>query len=214
MKKIFFSASTYSVPDLLENYISIIKEIKKNKAEVMLDWTKDWKTIAKEYNKSGIKNIKENDIFNIIDRKKYYQEHIKAIQGCDAIIAEVTKPTISVGYQLFYAISHKKPVLALYTGDKSSDLDTIKSIIDTDSPLIMFKKYNKKSLGSTIKSFIIKRENELKKFNFIISKDIDIYLDWLKSKQPSKSKSELLRDKIKNEIIINDNDFQLFLKSH
>ena len=213
MKKIFFSASTYAVPELLGNYLKIIKEIEKNDAKIILNWTKDWRAIAKQYKNKNKKEVKESDVLRIIDRKKFYAEHTQAIKKSNAVIAEVTKPTISVGYQLFYAVMHKKPVLALYEQGNEVDLKTIKSIINSESPLVLLKKYNKSSLPITIKNFIKKRNAQLKKFNFIISDEIEQYINWLKTKEPEKSRSELLREVILNEIIINDEDYQRHLNT-
>lgn len=212
MKKIFFSASTYAVPELIDNYLQIISAIEKNNAKVSLNWTKDWKDIAKKYKKEGKKEIEESDVLNIINRKKFFEEHLDAIIDCDALIAEVTKPTISVGYQIYFAIYNKKPILALYTDLENTNLRTIKSIVSINSPLVLFKKYNRKSLPQIIKNFIIKRNVNLKKFNFLISNEIEEYINWLKKQNPQMSRSELLRDKISNEIIIRDNKYQNFFK--
>ncbi|MBU2037079.1 nucleoside 2-deoxyribosyltransferase [Patescibacteria group bacterium] len=209
MKKVFFSASIYAIPELLENYLMIVKNIEASGSLVVSDWTKSWLVIAKKYKKMGKPRIKERDILKVIDREKLYEEHTKAIQECDVVIAEVTKPTITVGYQLFYAISHKKPVLALYSSEaKNIDLNTIKSIIYSGPPLILLKKYSSKSLPFTINNFLKKKREVLKKFNFIINEEIEKYLKWLNKKRPDKSMSDLLREKLMDEIIINDADFQ------
>ncbi|MBU4142739.1 nucleoside 2-deoxyribosyltransferase [Patescibacteria group bacterium] len=214
MKKVFFSASIYAIPELLENYLMIVKNIDASGSLVISDWTKSWLTIAKKYRKIGKQRIKERDILKVIDREKLYEEHTKAIQQCDVVVAEVTKPTITVGYQLFYALSHKKPVLALYSSEaKNIDINTIKSIIYSESPLILLKKYNSKSLPFTINNFLNKKKEVLKKFNFIINEEIEKYLKWLNKKRPDKSRSDLLREKLINEIITNDADFQNSLKT-
>lgn len=213
MKKVFFSASIYAAPELIENYLKIVKNINSSGSLVISDWTKSWQSIAKNHKKSGKQKIKESDILKIVDRGKLYEEHTKAIQQCDMVIAEVTKPTITVGYQLFYAISHKKPVLALYSGEvKDIDLSTIKSIIYSESPLISLKKYDSKSLPFIINNFINKKKEVLIKFNFIINKEIERYLKWLNKKKPDKSRSDLLREKLTDEIIINDTEFQNSIK--
>jgi len=212
MKKIFFSASTYAIPELIDNYLQIISESEKNNAKVSLDWIKDWKYVAKKYRKEGKNKIEEFDALNIVNRKKFFEEHLSAIMNCNALIAEVTKPTISVGYQIYFAIYNKKPILALYTDSENNNLQTIKSIININSPLVLFKKYNQKSLPQIIKSFIKKHDVNLKKFNFLISNEIEDYISWLKKQNPQMSRSELLRDKINDEIIIRDSKYQNYLK--
>ncbi len=214
MKQVFFSASTYSIPELLDNYLIIIDEIKKNNSITFLDWTKNWVEIAEKYKKKGKYKLEESDFLQIFDRKKLYEEHIVAIEKCDYIIAEVTRPTISVGYQLFHAILNKKPVLALYDAEaKNLDFKKIKSIINTESPLITFKKYRKKSLPRIIKHFIEKKSEILTKFNFVISEEVEKYIDWLSKKNPNRSKSELLRQRIIDEIVFNDEEYQDYINS-
>lgn len=213
MKKVFFSASIYAIPELIENYLEIVKNINSSGSLVISDWTKSWQTIAKNHKKTGKRKIKESDILKIIDRGKLYEEHTKAIQQCDVVIAEVTKPTITVGYQLFYAISHKKPVLALYNSKaKDIDLSVIKSIIYSESPLILLKKYDPRSLPFIINNFLNKKKEVMIKFNFIINKEIESYLRWLNKKRPDKSRSDLLREKLTDEIIVNDTEFQSSIK--
>lgn len=212
MERIFFSASTYAVPELMENYLAIIKEINKNKSNLILDWTKDWKNIALEYQRRDKKKIKESDVFKVFDRKKFHEEHTKAIKDCDLVIAEVTRPTITVGYQLFYAISNKKPALALYSENvKNFDLDAIRAIINTESPYVTLKKYNIKLLPLIIRNFIKKRAQTYKKFNFIMTEEIGEYVRWLQSKSEKKSMSEVLRTKILNELMFNDTEYQDYL---
>ena len=43
-----------------------------------------------------------------------YTRDIDWIKGCDAIIAEVSNPSLGVGYEICYALRFDKPVLCLY----------------------------------------------------------------------------------------------------
>ena len=209
MKKIFFSASTYAIPELFNNYSLIIKEVENNHCKIILDWVKDWKEVIKRYRSKGAKKPKESDIFKAIDRKKFYEEHTKAIKNCDMVIAEITRPTITVGYQLFYAIANKKPILALYFGKAENlDFDAIKSTIAIDLRYVSLKKYDLKSLSRVMRDFLRKKKKIYKKFNFIITEEIEHYINWLQLKSLDKSKSEVLREKIINELIFNDSEFQ------
>jgi len=209
MKKVFFSASTYGLPDLFYNYIKIIDLVKENGVEIIMDWTKEWKEVAEKY--QG-KKISRQAILKFIVHKKLYEEHTKAIAQCDAVIAEVSRPTLAVGYQIFYAIAQRKPVLALFSGElKNTELKQIKSIIYVKSALVSFKKYTQLSLPKTIKNFLLRQKEKLIKFNFISNREIENYLNWLYKMNPAQSKSELLREKIINEIIIDDQDYQRYL---
>ncbi len=50
----------------------------------------------------------------VVDPKEVYQRDIAWIDGCDAMIAEVSTPSHGVGYELAYALTMKKPVLACF----------------------------------------------------------------------------------------------------
>ncbi len=51
-----------------------------------------------------------------------YRRDIAMIQACDAVIAEVTNPSLGVGYELAYAEQLGKPILCLFNPDSSRKL--------------------------------------------------------------------------------------------
>ena len=54
-----------------------------------------------------------------------YQRDMKWLQSADAIIAEVTTPSLGVGYELGIAEKLKKPVLCLYRTSESKRLSAM-----------------------------------------------------------------------------------------
>lgn len=212
MKKIFFSASTFAIAEYYENYNDIINNIEKAKAKIVIDWTKDWKSFQKTGKKTDTTKNKNTEILKNINWSKFLNEHTEAIKNCDALIAEVSEPTTSVGYQIFYAASHKKPILALCS-NKIKDTTQIKSIINLDNPLLTFRKYTKNNLFHIVNNFINEKERRLLKFNFLVNEEIEDYLNWLEKNSKSNSKSELLREKIINKIIVNDQQYQSYIKN-
>ena len=212
MKKIFFSASIQAMPQLIENYKLIEQEIFKNNAEIIDNWLNGWEELINKYRKKGKTSIKKEDILKKIDNNIFFENYIKKIKNCDAIIVEVSRPSIAVGYQIFFAATHKKPILALFLKGASKKED-IKNIIPLNSPYITLRKYSSKTLPYIIKTFLGKNNAILKKFNFIISEEIENYIKWLNSITPDKSKSELLREKIEREIIFNDDNYLEYLKN-
>jgi hypothetical protein len=50
----------------------------------------------------------------VVDPHEVYRRDIAWIEGCDAMIAEVSTPSHGVGYELAFALNLKKPVLACY----------------------------------------------------------------------------------------------------
>lgn len=97
-----------------------------------------------------------------------------------------------------------KKVLALYT--KESDIKNIKKNINTNSNFVCLRKYNSKNLLYIIDNFL-HNEEVLEKFNFIASDKILNYLDWLVIKNGRKSRSDVLRDLINNQIINYDEEY-------
>ncbi len=201
MKKIFFSASIYYPSQTISRYEEIIKCIKKNKSIVSIDWVSEWKKTVK--NKTAVSKK--------IDHDKFF-DNTHEILNSDSVIAEVSHPTVGVGYQLFFATLNNKKVLALYN-EKDSNKDKIKSIINSDSPLISLRKYNKKSLPNLISNFINGSSHKLSKFNFVINDELKNYLDWLVINNPNTSKSVLLREAVITKIMYNDIDYQKHLKN-
>lgn len=201
MKKIFFSASIYYPSQTISIYENIIRYIKKNKSIVSVDWVSEWKKTIKN------KTINSKKI----DHDKFFDNTHKILNS-DLVIAEVSHPTVGVGYQLFFATLNNKKVLALYN-EKSSDKNKIKSIINANSHLMFLRKYNKKSLPNLISNFINGSSHKLSKFNFVINDELKNYLDWLAMNNPNTSKSVLLREMVINKIMYNDMDYQKYLKN-
>jgi len=203
MKKVFFSASVYSILEMKDDYLKITTAIKKAKAEITLDWLSD---LLKINEIKDQKKISNDVIDKFMDSNKFFHKHAQAIKKSDFVIAEASSPGLGVGYQIFYAASLKKPILVLYS-EEVGDLSMVRSVINFDSDLVEFRKYNDSNLDYIVDQFINKNKKEFKKFNFIISKEIDEYLNWISLYNKGKSKSALLRNKILNEIISKDKDF-------
>lgn len=200
MGKVFFSASIYSLPKSFDEYSNILKVIKKTKNDLLVDWLSNW---SDKYDKNkDLKNInKKIDV-------QYFFNNTEKILKADFLIAEVSNPTVGVGYQVFYASFHKIPVLALYSND--ADIKKIKKFININSHLVFLRRYNSKNLFYIVNDFLNSREI-LKKFNFIASEKIVRYIDWLVLENNGKSRSEVLRDLIANKLMDNDLEYQKYL---
>ena len=48
--------------------------------------------------------------------KEIHDRDLAWINEADAVVAEVTNPSLGVGYEISYAVQHKKPVLVLFRG--------------------------------------------------------------------------------------------------
>ncbi|HMS93434.1 MAG TPA: nucleoside 2-deoxyribosyltransferase [Candidatus Saccharibacteria bacterium] len=57
--------------------------------------------------------------------EEIYQRDISMIQDADIVIAEVTNPSLGVGYELAYAESLHKPVLCLFNANTDRKLSAM-----------------------------------------------------------------------------------------
>jgi nucleoside 2-deoxyribosyltransferase len=103
MKKIYFSGSIRGGRDFVDEYFEIIKYL-KNDFIVLTEHIGD-----KNLNPSG--EIQKDDEY-------IFKRDCNWIDEADLIIAEVSNPSLGVGYEICYAEKISKPILCLY---KNSD---------------------------------------------------------------------------------------------
>jgi len=85
-----------------------------------------------------------------------FTQDLTWLEECDCVIAEVSVPSLGVGYEIAYALVTKKPVLAIY--DKH--LEPISAMIaGNTSPLISIFSYSSPSqLLENLSSFLKKMQ--------------------------------------------------------
>lgn len=90
--------------------------------------------------------------------KQIYTRDIKWLDGSKLMIAEVSGPSLGVGFEIAYALFVKKiPVLAVYN-DQVSKLSSM--ITGCSDPKLSVKKYiNSEDLALIIRNFIISNGN-------------------------------------------------------
>jgi len=66
-----------------------------------------------------------------------YSRDIQWIKECDALIAEVSNPSLGVGYEICYALNLDKPVLGLY----KDGIFLTRMLTGNSSPGLMIKAY-------------------------------------------------------------------------
>ena len=84
-----------------------------------------------------------------------YKRDLKWVDGSKIMIAEVSGPSLGVGFEISYAIFKRKlPVLAIY----SADVQNISAMISgCDSPLLTIEKYrDEEEMKRIIKVYISK----------------------------------------------------------
>ena len=96
--KIYFSGSIYGGRQKLETYQKLIQELQK-KHQVLNEEVADESVVQKE------EGIPDEEIFERLEKK---------LEQADLIFAELTVPSLGVGYEIGYADSHQKRIIGIY----------------------------------------------------------------------------------------------------
>ena len=79
-----------------------------------------------------------------------YKRDLKWLQSADAVVAEVTTPSLGVGYELGIAEKLKKPVLCLYRPSKGKRLS---AMVKGNKQLSLWEYHNLEEARSCIDTF-------------------------------------------------------------
>lgn len=141
-RKVYFVASLVAK----EEYGDIFKEVAKifNDLDFIL-WDDVNKVSADDARKYTAKEIKD-----------YYVSVQKRIKEADIFVAELSRPSSAVGYEIGYAVANDKPVLILRSDKLTTELGA--PLRGNPSRLLTIFKYNKYNLKERIKSFLKKAE--------------------------------------------------------
>lgn len=160
----------------------IVDTIYDNDAALALNWLEP-----------AIIRIKEGDTNS--NWESFVTHNMDALRRSDVVVIDATHYAFSHGYQMAAALEFKKPVLVV-----SRDRFEYKYITGFTDPLLSYKTYSTEDeLIRTITSFLKKNTVHTKdlRFNIMLNRKIAKYLDE-KSQSSGKSKSDIIRDVIKN----------------
>ncbi|HEU4966705.1 MAG TPA: hypothetical protein VFT53_04450 [Candidatus Saccharimonadales bacterium] len=180
---VHFSTSKVLLVDDIELLRNIIKSIKKHHTLVY-----DWITPAHtELTTDGTRR----------DLATAYRESMDELAKADVFIAEVTRSSFGIGYQVAVAVQQKKPILLL----SREGVDNDSLVRGLDSALVRFREYTNENLDKIIQQFLEDNDVQAKdlRFNFFIDRQIYNYIRWASFKT-GKTKSRILRDLIEDEI--------------
>ena len=107
--KIYISGSIYGGTDKIETYKILIKELEKY-GEVLDKQVADINTIANEAYQN------DEDIYKDLEQKLY---------SADIIFAEVSIPSLGVGYELGFADKLGKKIIAIYDQNYTPKVSTM-----------------------------------------------------------------------------------------
>ncbi|PLX82252.1 MAG: hypothetical protein C0617_14060 [Desulfuromonas sp.] len=86
--------------------------------------------------------------------REVFKRDISWLRAADMVIAEVTQPSIGVGYEIAFALSLKKPVLCLYRKDVDIDLLSF-MILGNAEPNFNLRTYDDSSINLILSDFIV-----------------------------------------------------------
>lgn len=182
--KVHFACSTSKLNKYKENYRTICNEIKNLGHTITRDWIEE----AVGFYEQGTLEI---------DREDIYQKSVESILASDVVIAEGTISSFSVGHQITLALNKNKPVLFLSYKSKDDKSYFRNGFIDgIKTPLLSAITYNNSNLKDVLEDFFNKNKHGLSvKFNIVLTKFIDNYLDWASFTYKT-NKSEYIRQVI------------------
>ncbi len=99
MGKIYFAGSISGGRQYLDTYARIVDWLKGKGHSVLTEHVAraDVLEMEKQWGERGV-----------------YERDVQMLADCDAVVAEVTNPSLGVGYEICYALERSKPVLCLY----------------------------------------------------------------------------------------------------
>lgn len=193
--KVYFVASIIGRDKKVLNWQNLIATTIKERGEEI-----DTRNLETERRK--LFEETEEDVLSV------YQNNTKAIKNSDVIVAEVSVSDSGVGYEIAYALSQRKPVLALY--HEEAETPTAPPIRAGKQKLMSFAKYNEKNIKEVIDNFFREVKHKIDtKFILIISPEIDRYLEWA-SDYKRMHKAQIVRNAVEKEMG-NDKDYQKYL---
>jgi nucleoside 2-deoxyribosyltransferase len=135
--KIYLSGSIRGGREFQPVYNIIFEYLKKN----------DYTVLAHHVASQNVIEIEES-----YTNQDIYTQDIQWLKECDGVIAEVSIPSLGVGYEIAYALNLGKPVMAVYD-EKKNPISAM--ISGNTSPNLILKSYTEiQQLQAHIKDFL------------------------------------------------------------
>lgn len=183
---IYFTASVTGKKKYEQNYRKIVETLKDLGHDVINE------------------HIFEVNIEDLIEetaqeRAKHHKDLNKWLNKADLVVAEVSFPSVSVGYEVALALDKSKPVLALY---EESNVPV--ALLGETSDKFIIDSYNLEDLKRNLNIMIEELVQQMDtRFNFFISPKHQNYLDWI-AKNRKIPRSVFLRDLIEQHMEENE----------
>lgn len=161
--KILFLASIQGKKDRVADYEAVVAALKKTDNEVISDH-------VMKYNQDDLDSWSEDQK---IDFHKKLFDYIKK---ADVVVGEVSYPSVSVGYLISMSLDLSKPTILLYKGKSEPNL--LSSLVSDKLQVINYDKMSvlESELAGSL-DYAVQQADV--RFNFFISPQIGVYLDWV-----------------------------------
>lgn len=137
--KIYFAASVRGGRSDVEIYAEIIKLL-KTYGEVITEYL-------------GDKNLSDQGEIELSD-EEVYERDVKWLNSADVLVAEVTTPSLGVGYEIACAEKLNKQALCLYRENSEKRLS---NMISGNKNLIVKTYKNLNDISEILKDFLIQK---------------------------------------------------------
>ena len=187
--KIFLSASIYGKQHLEDSCKKIIELTKKSGNTIVSDH------ILNTTNEEMAQWKKDKDI-------KFHNFVMNGIKNADAVFAEISHPSTSVGYLIAMAAQAGKPVVCFYNGVEKPHL--FGTLEEQNDKFIVAQYKNLEELDKLVPEMIeFIHEGQDTRFNFFVTPKHINYLNWI-AKSKKIPRSVFLRRLIEEEIKKNE----------
>lgn len=195
--KIYYSATVTDNETLRSIYKNVVDLLKKEGHNVF-EYGSD------RIDPSQLANREDSDIVDT------YKELDKYLRNSDMLIADVSLPSVGIGYEVSQAIIMKKPVLVLKY--QKSGYEPLATIEGNKSAYLQYKVYNETSINHALKNFLTFAKDKVNtKFILIIPAEIDRYLEW-NVREKGVSKAEITRNAVE-EMMKDDKQYEKYMES-
>jgi len=190
--KVHFACSTSQLDVYKNDYRNICRLLKGMGHTITLDWLEQ---AVDFFEKKSPHRLNHEGIYNKVTA---------SILASDVVIVEGTVMSFSVGHQLTLGLSKNKPCLFLVKKRSKSSKNIkagVGSFLDgITTPLLTVAEYDDANLPDILDNFFNSNSGKpIVKFNIVLTKEIDNYLDWA-SFTYKVNKSEYIRNLILKEM--------------
>jgi uncharacterized protein (DUF302 family) len=195
--KIYFSATITSNDKLREIY-KRVKEVLTKEGHSVFDYGSD--------------NLEPSQLAQRSDTEiqSTYKQLDKYLKNAEVYIADISEPSVGIGYEISQALMLRKPCLVLKY--QKAGFQPLATIQGNNSAYMKYKTYDERTLESIIKKFIGNSKDKIDtKFILIIPPEIDRYLEW-NVREKGVTKAEITREAIEM-VMRQDQRYQEYLQS-